>query len=393
MELLLLGIYSAIVWLIFFKFKWLPWNTVSQVIVITIPVIGIAALILYLNVVAPSSSDVRVVNYVVPINPSVNGMVTEVPIEPNRPIAKGEILFKIDPTPFELEVRGLEAQLQQLDVQLITANANQRGLAQQLRNASSTRQAIESQLSLARMREQQQRELAASGAGSQFEFEQAQTELASLTAQLAAATASESQVREKLSAQTPTGELDEIASVKAQIARLEAQLKDARWRLEQTTYRAPANGSVVALALRPGAMAVLFPMTPVMTYVEDEQWIMAIFSQNEVRKIKPGQEAEIIMKMYPGRVIKCKVDSIMWATAQGQLPIGGASTTAGIAPIPPLSLAVRLLKDGPDANLFLASGAQGSGAIYTDSGKPVHILRKIMLRVGTKIDWLVLKLH
>ncbi len=393
MELLLLGIYSAIVWLIFFKFKWLPWNTVSQVIVITIPVIGIAALILYLNVVAPSSSDVRVVNYVVPINPSVNGMVTEVPIEPNRPIAKGEILFKIDPTPFELEVRGLEAQLQQLDVQLITANANQRGLAQQLRNASSTRQAIESQLSLARMREQQQRELAASGAGSQFEFEQAQTELASLTAQLAAATASESQVREKLSAQTPAGELDEIASVKAQIARLEAQLKDARWRLEQTTYRAPANGSVVALALRPGAMAVLFPMTPVMTYVEDEQWIMAIFSQNEVRKIKPGQEAEIIMKMYPGRVIKCKVDSIMWATAQGQLPIGGASTTAGIAPIPPLSLAVRLLKDGPDANLFLASGAQGSGAIYTDSGKPVHILRKIMLRVGTKIDWLVLKLH
>ncbi len=393
MELLLLGIYSAIVWLIFFKFKWLPWNTVSQVIVITIPVIGIAALILYLNVVAPSSSDVRVVNYVVPINPSVNGMVTEVPIEPNRPIAKGEILFKIDPTPFELEVRGLEAQLQQLDVQLITANANQRGLSQQLRNASSTRQAIESQLSLARMREQQQRELAASGAGSQFEFEQAQTELASLTAQLAAANASESQVREKLSAQTPAGELDEIASVKAQIARLEAQLKDARWRLEQTTYRAPANGSVVALALRPGAMAVLFPMTPVMTYVEDEQWIMAIFSQNEVRKIKPGQEAEIIMKMYPGRVIKCKVDSIMWATAQGQLPIGGASTTAGIAPIPPLSLAVRLLKDGPDANLFLASGAQGSGAIYTDSGKPVHILRKIMLRVGTKIDWLVLKLH
>ena len=59
-----------------------------------------------------------------------------------------------------------------------------------------------------------------------------------------------------------------------------------------------------------------------MTFVEDEQWIMAIFKQNEVRKIKPGQEAEIALKMYPGRIIKCKVDSIMWATAQGQLPIG-----------------------------------------------------------------------
>src|SRR5262245_34999949 len=101
MEILLLGIYSFFVWLIFFKFKWLPWNTVSQVIVITIPVIGITALILILNIVAPSSADVRVINYVVSINPRVNGLVTEVPIEPNRPIKKGQVLFKIDPTPFQ----------------------------------------------------------------------------------------------------------------------------------------------------------------------------------------------------------------------------------------------------------------------------------------------------
>ena len=73
MELLLLGIYSFIVWLIFFKFKWLPWNMVSQVIVITIPIIGIAALILILNIVAPSSADVRVINYVVAINARVKG--------------------------------------------------------------------------------------------------------------------------------------------------------------------------------------------------------------------------------------------------------------------------------------------------------------------------------
>ncbi|MFL6578334.1 MAG: biotin/lipoyl-binding protein, partial [Povalibacter sp.] len=115
MELLLLGIYSFFVWLIFFKFKWLPWNTISQVIVITLPVIGITALILILNIVAPSSADIRVINYVVAINPRVNGLVTEVPVQPNRPVRKGEILFKIDPTPYEIEVSGLKAQLQQLD--------------------------------------------------------------------------------------------------------------------------------------------------------------------------------------------------------------------------------------------------------------------------------------
>ena len=130
-----------------------------------------------------------------------------------------------------------------------------------------------------------------------------------------------------------------------------------------------------------------------MNFVEDDQWIMMIFKQNEVRKIKVGQEAEIAMKMYPGRIIKCKVDSIMWATAQGQLPIGSMNMNAGVAPIPPQCLAVRLRVAEKDKELFLAAGAQGGGAVYTDSGAALHILRKVILRVGSKLDWLILKLH
>jgi len=140
-------------------------------------------------------------------------------------------------------------------------------------------------------------------------------------------------------------------------------------------------------------MAVPFPALPAMNFVEDEQWILAIYSQNEVRKIKPGQEAEIAFKMHPGRVIKAKVDSVMWATAQGQLPIGGQNATSGVAPIPPYALAVRLLPDGKDKDIFLAAGARGSGAVYSDSGHAIHILRKVIVRVGAKIDWLILKLH
>jgi multidrug resistance efflux pump len=393
MEIILLGIYSFFVWLIFFKFKWLPWNIVSQVIVITIPIIGLTLLILLLNIVAPSSHDVRVINYVVPVNPRVSGLVTEVPIEPNRPIKKGDVLFKLDPTPYALDVQALEAQLLQLRVQLVTARANQRGLGEKLNQATGTRNSINSKLALTRKRLQQQQELSSAGAGNRFDYEQAQADAASLEAELAAADAGASEVREKLAARTPEGEQDEIANVKAQIARTEAQLADARWSLSQTVYHAPANGTVVSLALRPGAMAVQFPAMPAMTFVEDEQWIMAIYKQNEVREVKPGQEAEIALAMHPGRIIKCKVDSIMWATAQGQLPIGGASTSAGIAPIPPNSLAVRLIVDPKEKGLFLASGARGAGAIYTDSGHMIHIIRKVIVRVGSKIDWLILKLH
>src|SRR5215211_7651787 len=118
MELILLGIYSFFVWLIFIKKKWLPWNITSQVIVVTIPIIALATLVLFMNIVAPSSSDVRAQNYVVPIVPRVTGTVTEVPIEPNRPIKKGDVLFKMDPTPFEASVKAAEATLESNKVKL-----------------------------------------------------------------------------------------------------------------------------------------------------------------------------------------------------------------------------------------------------------------------------------
>lgn len=393
MEILLLGIYSFFVWLIFFKFKWLPWNIISQVIVITLPIMGLTALILLLNIVAPSSHDVRVVNYVVPINPPVRGLVTEVPIEPNRPIKKGDVLFKIDPTPYEIAVKTSEAQLAQLRVQLITAEASSLNLGEELKGATGQKDALNSKLELARRRMAQYKELAESGAGTRFDYEQAVTDVQNLEGQLATLVANESQATGKLSAKTTEGEQDQVANVKAQIAQAEAKLSDAKWELSQTTYHAPANGTVVALTLRPGAMAVPLPMSPAMNFIEDEQWILAIYAQNEVRKIEPGQEAEIAFKMYPGRIVKCKVDSIMWATAQGQLPIGVMNGSGGVAPVPPYCLAVRLIPDGKDKDLFLAAGANGAGAIFTDSGHMIHIIRKVMIRVGAKVDWLILKLH
>lgn len=393
MELILLGIYSYLAYLVYFKFKWLPWNIVTQVITITIPIVGLTLLILILNIVAPSSHDVRVINYVVPVVPRVSGRVIDVPIEANRPISKGDVLFRIDPVPFELAVKAAEGNLGMLRAKLLTAEANQRTLGEQLNSATGQVRALSAQLDLVRLRLRQYQELASTGAGNKFDLEQAQAEVRKLEGQLASTVAEQSQVREKLAAKTVDGEQDEVAQVKAQIAQAEAQLGDARWSLEQTIYYAPADGTVVSLALRPGAVAAMLPMLPVMTFVEDEQWILAIYHQNEVRKIKPGQEAEVAFKMYPGRIVKLKVDSVMWATAQGQLPIGGHSVTAGIAPIPPNALAVRLLVDDKDKDLFLASGAHGAGAVYTDSGKALHILRKIILRISAKLDWLILKLH
>ena len=99
------------VWLIFIKLKLLPWTTPWKVGVAIFPVVVLAATILLLNIFAPTTTDVRVVKYVVPIVSQVQGRVIEVPVENNRPVKKGDVLFRIDPTPYEAEVRSLEAQL------------------------------------------------------------------------------------------------------------------------------------------------------------------------------------------------------------------------------------------------------------------------------------------
>ena len=197
MELILLGIYSFFVWLIFFKFKWLPWNIVTQVIIITIPIIGITVLILMLNIVAPSSHDVRVVNYVVPINPRVTGLVTEVPIEPNRPIKKGDVLFRMRPVPFEIEVRNTRRPVAQLQVQLITAEANARSLQEQLKAAAEQQGGRSGQARAARRQRLRRVQGAAeTGAGNRFDFEQAQAECANLEGELASAAAASRRSRE-----------------------------------------------------------------------------------------------------------------------------------------------------------------------------------------------------
>jgi multidrug resistance efflux pump len=393
MEILLLGIYSFFVWLIFIKFKWLPWNITTQVIAATIPVVGITMLILFLNIFAPSSADVRVMNYVVPINSRVAGKVTEVPVEPNIPVKKGDVLFRLDRTPFEIQVRSAEANIESLKAQLISANANQRNLSQQLKEAVSRQGTARTQLALARKRAAEYEELARTGAGNRFDLDQAQTDVQRTENDLQAAEAAVAQVQERLAAKTSAGVQDEVAKVLAQIAQAEAQLADATWNLEQTVTYAPADGYVVALALRPGVMVVPFPPVPAMTFIEDEQWVVAYFAQNEVRKIEAGNEAEIALKTYPARVIKCDVEAIIWATAQGQLPISGMLPSTGFGAAPDMRLAVKLRPVGEDAELFLAPGARGNGAVYTNSGHAIHILRKVFMRVGAKLDWLVLKLH
>jgi len=288
MEVLLLGIYSFFVWLIFIKLKWLPWNIASQVTVVIIPVVGLAALILLLNIFAPSSADVRVYKYTVPIVSQVRGRVIEVPVEEgNTLVKKGDVLFRIDPTPYQLEVNTLEAQLVGMQGSQGELEEQAKGAQAKIEESQNRAKEAAARLALTRKRVEQYRELAKSGAGSRFDLERVQTDALEQQQQFdgarnaeAQARASLRQIQQKLNA-TVKGEFSQVAQVRA-------QLESAKWNLDQTTTRSPCDCFVINLQLRPGGFVAGLPINPVMTLIEADGQVVAFFHQNELHQVAPG---------------------------------------------------------------------------------------------------------
>jgi multidrug resistance efflux pump len=406
MEVLLLAIYAFFVWLIFFKFKWLAWTTAAAVGVVTIPIFAMAGLILLLNVYAPSALDVQVVKHVVQILPRVNGRVTEVPVEPNRLVHKGEVLFRVDPRPFQYEVDRLRAVLSSTAAgvgaqreDLLAAEAQAAASMNRVSSIEGSIEATRVRLRLSELRLGQTQQLAAAGAGDRFEAERWDTDAAQQRADLGALIPQLSAAeQEVLAARAKAASVGQRLNARsggeqADVAQVHAQLEDAEWRLAETTVYAPADGYVINLQLRPGSTVSQLPFAPVMTFVEQTHVILAMFGQNELHAVEPGNEAEIALSTHPGRIFKAKVDSIIWAQGQGQLPLTGTLPQTGAAPLPEGRFAVKLVLDEREHDPELAAGARGTGAIYTSHLHMIHIIRKVLLRVGAYLDWVIVKHH
>jgi multidrug resistance efflux pump len=223
------------------------------------------------------------------------------------------------------------------------------------------------------------------GAGDSFALQKAETDLRDLEAQYASAVAAEGQVRARQEAQVD-GDIADVAEIKAKLA-------NARWELQQTTTVAPADGWVINLQLRPGSFVAPLAQMVALTFVEDEFQVIAMYNQNELYKVEPGNEAEFSLPTMPGQIIKAKVESIVWAQGQGQIAPSGVLPGTGTVPMQPGRFAVKLGVAERHSDAFFAAGAVGHGAIYTNHGKAIQILRKVFLRVSAKLDYIIAKLH
>jgi multidrug resistance efflux pump len=372
MDLLIILTYAAFAYAVFRIFK-IPVNGFSLLTAALGGLAIVGALILGMNYNHPFSSEARFYFHTTPIVPAVSGVVTEVPIESGTALKAGDILFRIDPAPFENAVKAREAALAaavQTTHQLrATADAAQKKLESALADRDGARDVFE-----------RQQKLLASGAVAQAQFERAKTNLAAAeaTAQSAKAEAD----RALLEAEAV------VKGVNTDVARLQAELDTAKFNLEQSVVRAPTDGTVQQNFLRRGMFAASMPLRPVMVFLHDEKpKFTAAFLQNSAQRIEEGSEAEFILPAVPGRFFKGKVAAVGAFIAQGQLqPSGNLVDPEQIKGEG--RILVRIEPEEDISKYLIVPGSTAQVAIYTHHMHHLAVLRKVLLRMKSWTNFL-----
>ena len=370
MEILLTLTYVAICFAIFKIFR-IPVNQWTLATAALGGVSGLALLFITMAYNHPFSSNARIYFTVTSILPAVRGRVIEVPVEDrtNQHLEAGEVLFKIDPRPFEYIVEQKRAGL-------ADAEANVAQLKASVDKASATVEKAKAQLQLTQINYDRQLYLVQKQVAAQAVLDTATRNLDASKQMVAEALAAEDRAKQAYGA-TVDGE-------HTVIVRLRNELADAQYDLDQTVVRAPTGGFVTQLALRPGVYVVPEkPFTPAMVFVNDsprDRFLVAAFQQNALQRVKVGDEAEVLFKALPGRVFKAKVDLVIDAIAGGQLlSTGTLVNVGGVAPEDRALVRLALVDDTSGFQVPL--GSAGEAAIYTQHFRELSLLRKILLRM------------
>ncbi len=301
----LIIVYSMIMWIVFKVFK-VPVNKWTGTTAVLGGVVSIGFLLLMMGMYHPFTKEARIYSLTTPVLPTVKGRVVEVNVKTGDRVQEGDLLFRIDPEPFQYAVDQLNADL------LLTVS-----------NLADATELFEKKFASAK------------------DVERAQASVDSLTAQLA----------------------------------------NARYELSETDVRAESAGYLAQVRLRPGALAVPMPFSPLMTFVHNQdRFLLGGFQQNPLQNIQPDFEAEVIFTALPGKVFAATVGGVSEIMAQGQLlPDGKLIKLVGVTPAGRVLVRIDITDDL--SGYVLPTGAKAYVAIYSDTWKPVAIIRKVILRV------------
>ncbi len=249
-------------------------------------IVAVIAIVFYLNSLRyETTDDAYIEGDLIQISAKVSGQVEEIYIQDNQKIKEGDLIVKIDDTDYKVKLEQAQA-------------LYEKALYSQ-KVAKAKLDAVNSKISLAKKDLDRYKTLFAAGAVSQQTLDSAQTRYDNTKAELLAA-------EEDILSSNNNKVAD--ANLKA----LKAQRDQADLYLKYTDVIAPNSGTVTNKNVDKGKY--IQAGQPLFMLVGDNFWIEANFKENQVGKMKVGQDVEIKIDAYPNKKFKGKIDSIQKAS-------------------------------------------------------------------------------
>ncbi len=363
MIILLTLIYLGCVVLAFKVIKIKP-TSISIAVAVLGGVFLLGGIVVIWKQAAPMTQKLVVRRPVLQVAPDVREFVSKVHVKPNALVKKGDPLFDIKSDRFQDAVDQATAQLaaakSTVSQQEAALEAAQAAVEKSKADTAAAKAQLDTALDL---------QAAEAAAVAKLKVEEAQ--------QGYRAAEADDRLKEASLKQVKFG----LASAKHSVTVAEAALSLANFNLERCTYTSPIDGQVVNWQIREQIPVARWRFTANGT-VQDfsDTAVIAVFPQNLLKNVQANDQVELAFKRRPGEILSGKVERVIKYTGEGQfmpslqLPSAASVGSKGM-------LAVRIKLDDEDLARELPLGAAGAAAIYTEFGRPFHIITKITVRI------------
>lgn len=290
----------------------------------------------------------------VSVSAEVSGKIVEVAVKDNGHVNAGDLLFRIDPEPYQL-------QLAQADAAIASAEANQVALANAAPLSGADISAAQEQIAYARSNLARQEALWRRGFATKAAYDAAQHQVAMGEEALRLAKAKQTEAAARLASGS------QIPGVYPELAAARAQRNAVQLQLRRTEVRAPVSGQIT----QAGRLQVgqnMIGGLPVLTLVEDSSsYVEANFKETELNDMRIGQPAEIKFDAYPGLALKGHVSSIGAGTGSEASVLPAQNATGNWVKVTQ-RVPVRIVLDEPSPRAMIA-GLSVKVKVFTDGRK------------------------
>jgi membrane fusion protein, multidrug efflux system len=286
-----------------------------------------------------STDDAYVKTDIAQVSPEIPGRVVDVKVHDQTQVARGDVLVRLDPVPYQLALDKAEAALDQARIQVENARATWMETRSELGEVESRADYLDRQA-------RRQQELARTGVVSATRLEEAQNDAAVARDRL---TVVRSRLQRML---TMLGGNPDIPTDRHPLVRDKKADRDrASLDLAHTTMLAPIAGVAVNVKLQPGEQVKA--ATPLFVIVSDARpWVEANLKETDLTHVRIGQKARVVLDVYPDEIWDAEVESISPATGAefAILPPQNASGN-WVKVVQRLPVRVRLLAHRDEAPL------------------------------------------